>query len=234
MGLVYLQRGLVITGADALAVTNNFIAECGNCIELVASGQASLVSGNLIGAGPYGFSIFAEGHFGLLITGNNVFPRGKSSVHLKNCTNNSITGNRLHSFFAGMITTEGACDNNLISANHFLRNRESFPPFQSVPAPQDDLFGLIHVRGSGNTIVTNHFSFDVPPANVLPSGAVPTMVLVKSGTNNYLAMNHHAANVAVRSAVLDGSTTNTKVLDSGTTAEFQALGAATYGFRATP
>ena len=38
----------------------------------------------------------------------------------------------------------------------------------------------------------------------------------------------------VRSAVLDGSTTNTKVLDSGTAAEFQALGAATYGFRATP
>ena len=28
--------------------------------------------------------------------------------------------------------------------------------------------------------------------------------------------------------------TNTKVLDSGTTAEFQALGAATYGFRPTP
>ncbi|MXS75628.1 fructotransferase [Microbacterium sp. CSI-V] len=234
MGLVYLQRGLVITGADALAVTNNFIAECGSCIELVASGQASLVSGNLVGAGPYGFSIFAEGHFGLLISGNNVFPRGKSSVHLKNCGNSSVTANRLHSFFSGMITTEGTCDNNLISSNHFLRNRESFPPFQSVPAPQDDLFGLIHVRGSGNTVVTNHFSFDVPPANVLPSGAVPTMVLVKSGSNNYLAMNHHAANVAVRSAVLDGSTTNTKVLDSGTTAEFQALGAATYGFRATP
>jgi inulin fructotransferase (DFA-I-forming) len=57
---------------------------------------------------------------------------------------------------------------------------------------------------------------------------------VKSGTNNYVATNHHAANVAVRSAVLDGSTVNTKVLDCGTAAEFQALGGATFGFRATP
>jgi inulin fructotransferase (DFA-I-forming) len=47
-------------------------------------------------------------------------------------------------------------------------------------------------------------------------------------------MNHHVANVGVRSAVLDGSTANTKVLDSGTAAEFQALSGATYGFRATP
>jgi inulin fructotransferase (DFA-I-forming) len=234
MGLVYLQRGLVITGADALSVCNNFIAECGNCIELVASGQASMVNDNLLGAGPIGFTIFAEGHFGLIISGNNIFPRGKSSVHLKNCTNNTIAANRLHAFYGGMITLEGACHNNLIGGNHFLRQRESYPPFQSVPNPVDDLFGLIHINGSGNTVSGNHFSFDVPPANILPSGATPTLILVKSGANNYLATNHHVANVAVRSAVLDGSTTNTKVLDSGTAAEFQALGAATYGFRATP
>lgn len=234
MGMVYLQRGLVITGADALAVTDNFIAECGSCIELVASGQASMVNNNLLGAGPAGFSIFAEGHFGLIVAGNNVFPRGKSSVHFKNCTNNTITSNRLHAFYGGMITMEGACHNNLIAANHFLRNRESFPPFQSLPNPVDDLFGLVHVVGDGNTITGNHFSFDVPAANVVPIGATPTLVLVKSGSNNYIATNHHAANIGVRSAVLDGSSRGTKVLDCGTTGEFLALAGATYGFRATP
>lgn len=234
MGMVYLQRGLVITGADALAVTDNFIAECGSCIELVASGQASMVNNNLLGAGPTGFSIFAEGHFGLIVAGNNVFPRGKSSVHFKNCTNNTITSNRLHAFYAGMITMEGACHNNLIAANHFLRNRESFPPFQSLPNPVDDLFGLVHVVGDGNTITGNHFSFDVPAANVVPIGATPTLILVKSGSNNYIATNHHAANIGVRSAVLDGSSRGTKVLDCGTTGEFLALAGATYGFRATP
>jgi inulin fructotransferase (DFA-I-forming) len=234
MGLVYLERGLVITGADALCVSGNFIAECGNCVELVASGQASLVNDNLLGAGPVGFTIFAEGHFGLNISGNNIFPRGKSSVHLKNCTNSMITANRLHAFYGGMITLETGCNNNLISSNHFLRNQESFGPFLSVAHPVDDLFGLVHINGNGNTVSSNHFTFDVTSGNVLPSGATPTLILVKSGSNNYLATNHHIASVGIKSAVLDGSTTNTKVLDSGTSSEFQALGAATYGFRATP
>jgi inulin fructotransferase (DFA-I-forming) len=98
----------------------------------------------------------------------------------------------------------------------------------------DDLFGLVQLNGSGNTVVGNHFSFDVPAANITPSGATPTIVLVKSGSNNYVATNHTAANVAVHTVVLDGSTVNTKVLDCGSTAEFQALSGATYGFRATP
>ncbi|WP_335991320.1 NosD domain-containing protein [Glycomyces sp. MUSA5-2] len=234
LGLVYLERGVVLTGVDALQLNGNFIAECGSCVELVGSGQATMVNGNHLGAGPAGFSLFAEGHFGLIVSGNNVFPRGKSSVHLKNCNDSTVSANRLHSFSSGMVTLEGDCRNNLIGANHFLRNRESFGPFQGVPLTTDDLFGLVHINGSGNTVTGNHFTYDVPSASITPSGAVPTIVLVKSGSGNYLATNHHVANVGVRSAVLDGSTTNTKVLDSGTTAEFQALSGATYGFRATP
>ncbi|WP_223691035.1 NosD domain-containing protein [Leifsonia poae] len=234
MGLVYLERGIVLTDVDALQITNDFICECGSCIELVGSGQASMVNDNLIGAGPAGFSLFAEDHFGLIVSGNNIFPRGASSVHLKNATNNTITANRLHAFYSGMITMEGACHNNLISSNHFLRNRESFPAFQSVPNPQDDLFGLVQLNGSGNTVVGNHFSFDVPTENIVPSGVKPTMVLVKSGANNYVATNHHIANVDVTAVVLDGSTVNTKVLDCGSAGEFTALPGATFGFRPTP
>jgi inulin fructotransferase (DFA-I-forming) len=83
-------------------------------------------------------------------------------------------------------------------------------------------------------VTGNHLSFDVPSANILPAGATPTMILVKSGSNNYIAANHTIANVGVRAVVLDGSTVDTKVLDCGTAAEFQALAGATHGFRATP
>ncbi|GAA1715871.1 hypothetical protein GCM10009745_75420 [Kribbella yunnanensis] len=234
LGIVYLERGIVITDADALHITGNFVCENGNCIELTGSGQASMVNDNLLGAGYVGFTIFAENHFGLIVSGNNIFPRGKSSVHLKTCTNNTITANRLHAFYPGMIQFEGACHNNLIGSNHFLRNLESFPAMTGFNNGLDDLNGLVHLNGSGNTVVGNHFSYDVPPANITPSGATPTMVLVKSGSNNYVATNHTVANVAVRTVVLDGSTVNTKVLDNGTAAEFQALSGATYGFRATP
>ncbi|MXG37184.1 right-handed parallel beta-helix repeat-containing protein, partial [Escherichia coli] len=60
MGLVYLEHGVTIYNADALAIHNNFIAECGNCIELRGSGQASKITDNLIGAGYRGYSVYAE------------------------------------------------------------------------------------------------------------------------------------------------------------------------------
>lgn len=49
MGLVYLEHGVTIYNADALTIHNNFIAECGNCIELRGWGQASKVTNNLMG-----------------------------------------------------------------------------------------------------------------------------------------------------------------------------------------
>ena len=82
MGMVYLEHGVVIYHADALSIHDNFIAECGSCIELRGWGQASKVTENLLGAGYKGYSIYAQNFGGLLVSSNNVFPRGKSSVHL--------------------------------------------------------------------------------------------------------------------------------------------------------
>ena len=73
-GMVYLEHGLVARGADALSVHDNFIAECGSCVELRDWGQASKITGNLIGAGYKGRSIYAQRFGGLLVSGNNVFP----------------------------------------------------------------------------------------------------------------------------------------------------------------
>lgn len=41
LGMVYLEHGLIVGDADALSVSDNFIAECGSCVELRGSGQAS-------------------------------------------------------------------------------------------------------------------------------------------------------------------------------------------------
>ena len=81
MGFVYLEHGITIYHADALTIHDNFIAECGNCIELRGWGQASKITDNLIGAGFKGYSIYAQNFGGLLITSNNVFPRGASSIY---------------------------------------------------------------------------------------------------------------------------------------------------------
>ncbi|NEM91125.1 NosD domain-containing protein [Galbitalea soli] len=233
MGFVYLEHALIVKNADALRVTDNFIAECGNCIKLTGSGQASTISNNSIGAGYVGYSIYAESFFGLLVTGNNVFPRGKSSVTLVNCTLSSITSNRFHAFYPGVVNLSGVCTENLISGNHFYRQPETYGPFVGNNNGLDDLFGLVQLNGSNNALIANHFSFNVPSGSITPSGATPTLVLVKSGDGNYLASNHFVANVAVHTVVLDASTTNTHVMDSGTSAQFQAY-STSYGFRATP
>ena len=103
MGFVYLEHALVLHNADALSIHDNFIAECGSCFELRGWGQASKITDNLIGAGFKGHSIYAENHGGLLITANNIFPRGASSIQLSGVTRSSISNNRLHSFYPGMV-----------------------------------------------------------------------------------------------------------------------------------
>ncbi|GGM06436.1 NosD domain-containing protein [Dactylosporangium sucinum] len=233
MGFVYLEQALVVRDADALSVSGNFIAECGSCVELVGSGQASKVTDNLIGAGYVGFSVFAEGHEGLLVTGNNVFPRGRSLVHFKNTNRSSISANRFHGFYPGLIDFEGTNRENLISGNHFRREAEPWAPMQPYGNGKDDLYGVVHLRGDANMVSGNLFVYNVPTAKIAPSGATPTVVLVASGADNRLSDNSFAANVAVKAVVLDASTTGTKVLDSATAAQFQSY-TSNYTLRPTP
>lgn len=193
MGLVYLEHGLTIWHADALSVHDNFIAECGSCIELRGWGQASKITDNLVGAGFRGRSIFAENHGGLLVTANNVFPRGASSVELVGVTRSSVTNNRLHSFYPGMMTLTGGCSENLVAANHFLRDNEPWAPFLGVDNGLDDAVGLLRIEGDGNSVIGNHFSEIIDAQGIRPSGATPVIVRLVSGSGNYLANNHVVA-----------------------------------------
>ena len=193
MGFVYLEHALTIYNADALSIHDNFIAECGSCIELRGWGQASKITDNLIGAGFKGHSIYAENHGGLLITANNVFPRGASSVHLDGVTRSSVTNNRLHSFYPGMVILAANSSENLVASNHFLRDHEPWTPFLGVDNGLDDLFGLLSISGSNNSVIGNHFSEVIDSQSIRPAGATPVIIRLIAGTGNFLSSNHVVA-----------------------------------------
>lgn len=193
MGFVYLEHGITIYHADALTIHDNFIAECGNCIELRGWGQASKITDNLIGAGFKGYSIYAQNFGGLLITANNVFPRGASSIYFDGVTRSSITNNRLHSFYPGMVVFRENCSENLVSSNHFLRDHEPWTPFLGIDNGLDDLYGLLYISGNNNSVLANHFSEGINTQNIKPVGATPVIIRIVSGNGNYISNNHVVA-----------------------------------------
>lgn len=193
MGFVYLEHGVTIYHSDALSIHDNFIAECGSCIELRGWGQASKITDNLIGAGYRGFSIFAENFGGLLVASNNVFPRGASSIYFNNVARSIITGNRLHSFYPGMLVFQGKCSENMVSSNHFLRDNEPWAPLIGYDNGLDDLYGLMKISGNNNSIIGNHISETVYTQHIKPSGTKPVIIHLISGHGNYIAENHITA-----------------------------------------
>ncbi|MGW9413943.1 NosD domain-containing protein [Arthrobacter cupressi] len=259
MGFVYLENALTIYHADALSIHDNFIAECGSCIELRGWGQASKVTDNLIGAGFKGHSIYAENHGGLLITANNVFPRGASSVHLSGVTRSSVTNNRLHSFYPGMVVLDANSSENLVATNHFLRDHEPWTPFLGIGNGLDDLTGLLRVSGSHNSLVANHFSEVVDAESIRPEGAAPVIIRLVEGAGNFVSNNHTVAldvraassdscfaaqvdalltteasdALAVTAVMVDPASARNTILDSGTDAQVVA-DRAVNAFRATP
>jgi inulin fructotransferase (DFA-I-forming) len=248
MGFVYLEHALVLHNADALSIHDNFIAECGSCVELRGWGQASKITDNLIGAGFKGHSIYAENHGGLLVTANNIFPRGASSIQLSGVTRSSISNNRLHSFYPGMVVLEAGSSENLVSANHFLRDHEPWTPFLGIDNGREDTYGLLRVSGSNNSVIGNHFSEIIDAQSVRPAGSTPVIIRVAAGSGNYVSSNHvvaldvHAATsdscfaaqvdallatdasdgLVVTTVLVDPESARNTVLDSGTEAQVVA------------
>jgi len=193
MGIVYLEHGIIIYNADALSIHDNFIAECGNCIELRGAGQALKITDNFIGAGYKGYSIYAQNYGGLLITANNIFPRGVSSVHFTGVVRSTITSNRFHSFYPGMLVFQENCSENLVSSNHFLRDHEPWSPMQEYDNGLDDLYGILYISGNHNSVIANHISETIDTQYITPSGAAPVIIHVVSGKGNYISSNHIVA-----------------------------------------
>ncbi|MFJ8715346.1 hypothetical protein ACIRD9_19500 [Streptomyces violaceus] len=89
-----------------------------------------------------------------------------------------------------MIALTNGSSENLISGNHFRRVYGN-----GTSTRFDDLYGLVHINGSDNAVTGNQFSFSVPAANITPSGADPTLILIAGGARNYLTTNNIKANL---------------------------------------
>jgi inulin fructotransferase (DFA-I-forming) len=134
-----------------------------------------------------------ENHGGLLITANNVFPRGVSSVHLESVSRSSVTANRLHSFYPGMVVFSGGSSENLLASNHLLRDHEPWTPFLGIDNGLDDLYGLVRIEGNDNSLIGNHISVVIDASSIHPTGAKPVVIRLATGTGNYVATNHIVA-----------------------------------------
>lgn len=193
MGFVYLEHGAVVKMADALSVHDNFIAECGNCLDLLVWGQASKVTDNLMGAGYKGHTIYAEHFGGLLVMGNNIFPRGESSVRFNGVMRSSITANRLHAFYPGQVVLEGGSGENLVSSNHILRDNEPWGPMLEYNNGLNDDYGAVVLDGDRNTVTSNHISLSLKDSMMHPAGVKPVAIRVVKGNGNYIEANHVVA-----------------------------------------
>jgi inulin fructotransferase (DFA-I-forming) len=122
-----------------------------------------------------------------------VFPRGRSSIELSGVVRSSITGNRLHSFYPGMLVLTGNCSENLVASNHFLRDREPWAPMTRYGNGLDDQFGLLHLNGDNNSVMANHISESIDSQFLKPTDAKPVIIRIASGNGNYVANNHIVA-----------------------------------------
>lgn len=225
MGFVYLEHAVVVRGADAPNITNNFIAECGSCIELTGASQVAKITNNFLISAWAGYSVFTENAEGPLISGNSIL--WAANITLTNSNRASISANKMLSNFPSMVALLGSSSENLVAGNHFRRVYGD-----GTSTRFDDLFGLVHIEGGSNTVTGNLFSFNVPAANIRPSGVDPTIILVKSGDGNYLATNNIVSNVPTK-VVLDGSSTGTRILYSSKAAQLNAF-TTNYALVATP
>ena len=193
MGLIYLEHGIVCRRSDAVTIHDNFIAECGSCVELLDFGQVAKITDNLIGAGYRADSILIQNYAGALVANNNVFPRGKSSLRLSVCVRCGVTGNRFHSFYPGMLVMDSGCAEVLIASNHFLRDHEPWPPMQRYDSGADDTLGLIVIAGDDNSLLANHISETIEPKYLKPENTRPVIIRVKEGHGNRISDNHIVA-----------------------------------------
>jgi inulin fructotransferase (DFA-I-forming) len=91
-----------------------------------------------------------------------------------------------------LVLADNSCE-NLVSSNHLLRDREPWAPMQKYDNGLDDLFGLLRIDGSNNSVIANHISETIDTQYIKPIAAKPVIINLVSGSGNYIANNHIVA-----------------------------------------
>lgn len=96
-----------------------------------------------------------------MITANNVFPRGSSSVHFDGVVRSSVTNKRFHWFYPWMLVFQRNCSENLVSSNHISETIGT-----QYLRPSGVTSVVIHiVSGRGNYIANNHIAATTDVSN---------------------------------------------------------------------
>jgi inulin fructotransferase (DFA-I-forming) len=61
----------------------------------------------------------------------------------------------------------------------------------------DDLFGLLQIDGSNNSVIANHISETIDTQYIKPFAVKPVIIKVVSGSGNYIANNHIVATTEI-------------------------------------
>ena len=180
-------------------------------------------------------------------------------MRLDGVTRSSITNNRLHSFYPGMVVLGAGSSENLVATNHFLRDHEPWTLFLGIDNGLDDLHGLLCVSGSHNSVIGNHFSQIIDSESIRPASATPVTIRLTAGTGNFVSNNHVVARdvnatssdscysaqvdalltteasaaLTVTTVVVDPESSGNTILDSGSDAQVVADRAAN-ALRLTP
>jgi len=85
----------------------------------------------------------------------------------------------------------------LVSSNHFLRDREPWAPMLKYDNGLDDLFGLLRIDGSNNSVIANHISETMDIQYLKPPKAKLVIIHLVSGAGNYIANNHIVATTEI-------------------------------------
>ena len=146
-----------------------------------------------------------------------------------------------------------------MATNHFLRDHEPWTPFLGVDNGLDDLYGLLRVSGSNNSVIGNHFSEIIDAQSIRPTGATPVIIRLIAGSGNFVSSNHVVAmdvdakssdsafeaqvdallttedshGLAVTAVLVDAASTRNTILDSGRDDQV-IVDEAVNAFRATP
>jgi inulin fructotransferase (DFA-I-forming) len=158
-----------------------------------------------------------------------------------------------------MVILAANSSENLVAANHFLRDREPWTPFLGVHNGLDDLYGLLCLSGSNNSVIGNHFSEVIDIQSIRPPGARPVIIRLMAGGGNYVSNNHvvginvdakssssafsaqvdalltvdASRDLVVTAVLVDSTSVRNIILDSGEEACVD-LDKANNAFRATP
>lgn len=57
----------------------------------------------------------------------------------------------------------------------------------------NDLYGIVYISGSNNSVIANHFSEIIDRQYIVPDEAAPVIIHVVTGNGNYISNNHIVA-----------------------------------------